>query len=268
MGGIVIVEFIGAPGSGKTTLIPAVVESFQEQGLEAYTTVEAARPFAARTLPGVALSRLTPERWHKPLFWQLFYRTSFFHQFNFFAKNSRLLGIVLGSQWRRPAAADSRDRRVLYWYFQQAGYYDYLKARGRENEVLIFDEGFVHRVVQLFASSVEVPTKEMIQSYIDLLPIPNLVIGVQAPAEVCQKRIYSRGLWQRFSGKEQEEVSRFVANTHQTVNLTMQIIKKEQWPYLEIDNSSDDPANAITQLRIEFPRFQNRYSYLPELQIQ
>ncbi len=190
--GAVIVEFIGAPGAGKTTLIPAAIAAFQDQGLRAYTIVDAARPFARRTLLGATLTRLSPDAWRRPLLWQLFYQASFLHRYSFFAKHPRLLGLVLTSQWRRPPAADSRNRRVLYWYFRQAGYYNFLKTHARADEALIFDEGFIHRVVQLFASSVEVPEKEQIQTYVDSLPVPDLVVGIQAPPDVCQKRIYGR----------------------------------------------------------------------------
>ncbi len=264
----VIVEFIGAPGVGKTTLIPAAIAAFQEQGLRAYTTVEAARPFARRTLLGAILTRLSPARWQRPLLWQLFYQTSFLHRFSFFAKHPRLLKLVLGSQWRRPPAADGRKRRVLYWYFRQTGYYDFLKAHALADEVLIFDEGFIHRVVQLFASSVEVPRIEKIQSYVDLLPVPDLVIGIQAPPDVCQERIYSRGLWQRFSDKQPEEMSRFVAHAHEAVNLTMETIKKDRWPILEIDNSSDDPAKAAAQLQRKLLQLKTAQAISPKLQIQ
>ncbi|UCG25667.1 MAG: hypothetical protein JSW55_06665, partial [Chloroflexota bacterium] len=148
-------EFIGAPGAGKTTLLPAAAEAMAGRGLTAYTVAEAARPFARRTWPGAAVARLAPESWRGPLLWQTFYRLSLLDRMRFFAGHKRLLCLVLASQWRRPASADARQRRVLHWYFRHAGYYEFLRKRATSGELLIFDEGFVHRVVQLFASAVE-----------------------------------------------------------------------------------------------------------------
>ncbi|UCG25647.1 MAG: hypothetical protein JSW55_06565, partial [Chloroflexota bacterium] len=243
------------PGAGKTTLLPAAAEALAERGLTAYTVNEAARPFARRTWLGPAVARLAPERWRGPLLWQTFYRLSVLERIRFFAGNKRLLRLLLASQWRRPAAADARQRRVLYWYFRHAGYYEFLRNRAAPDEVLLFDEGFLHRVVQLFASVVERPEAQTIKPYLDLLPQPDLTIAIMAPAEVCVDRIYSRGLWNRFGDKTPEEVSRFVSHSHRAVTLALNAAVEAGWPVLEIDNSAGDPAVAAAQLRERLARY-------------
>ena len=102
-----IVEFIGAPGAGKTTLVPAALNALQAKGFKAFTTVDAARPFARRTLIGSLVGRLAPLRWQRPLLWQVFYWSSALRRVTFFAKHLKLFQSVLGSQWRRPAEGPS-----------------------------------------------------------------------------------------------------------------------------------------------------------------
>ena len=243
-----IIEFIGTPGSGKTTLVPAVVETLQELGLGAYTVIEAARPFAKRTLAGKIICRLTPSSFHRPLLWQVFYHLSTLYRLKFFIGHPRLIRQVLASQRRRPIPAAAR-RYALYWFFHLVGYYEFLKAHARLDEVLIFDEGFIHRVVQLFASEVEEPDPTQVRAYIDLLPQPDLVIAPQAPLEVCIDRIYQRGLWERFSQKSPAEVSLFMKNCFLVVNLALVHIRSEGWNVIEIDSGNLDPGKSKAELR-------------------
>jgi thymidylate kinase len=251
----ILLEFIGPPGAGKTTLLPAAAEALADRGLSVFTVAEAARPFARRTWPGAAVARLAPKRWRGPLLWQTFYRLSVLDRFRFCAGHKRLLRLVLASQWRRPAAADARQRRVLYWYFRHAGYYEFLRKRAAPGEVLLFDEGFLHRVVQLFASVVERPESQTIKPYLDLLPRPDLTIAIMAPAEVCVDRIYSRGLWNRFGDKTPEEVSRFVSHSHRAVTLALDAVVEAGWPVLEVENSAGDPAQAAALLQEKLARY-------------
>ena len=156
---------------------------------------------------------------------------------------------MVSSQRRRPKSADIRQRKVLYWFFRTVGYYEFLKSRTTPSEALIFDEGFVHRVVQLNASGVEEPDPVQILAYVDLLPQPDMVIFVRAPHPVCEQRIYRRGLWSRFQHKDPAEISQFVANACSIVNLTVEHLKNKHWVVVEVDNSVDDLAASKAELR-------------------
>ena len=243
-----IIEFIGTPGAGKTTLVPAAIEALQEQGIRARTVVEAARPYAQRTLPGKAVSWLTPPALHRPLLWQVFYSLSLLNRFKFFLKNPRLVRQVLAAQIRRPIPAVERQHG-LHWFLHLTGCYEFLRTQARPDEALIFDEGFIHRVVQLNASDAEEPNPTQILAYVDLIPRPEVVIFVQAPQEVCRQRVYDRGIWQRFRHKSPVEISRYIANSYRVVNLAVNHIKSQGWAVIEIDNGSDDPASSKAELR-------------------
>jgi len=246
-----IVEFIGTPGSGKTTLLPTVIDGLHEQGIQAFTVVAAARPFARRTLAGRLIGRLAPASLQDPLLWRLFIVYSIGYRLRFMAAHPRLIGYVIYTQRRRPHAADVRQRKILYWFFRMVGQYEFLRSHAGTDEALIVDEGFIHRVVQLNASGVEEPNPTQIAAYVDRLPQPDLVIHVDAPAPVCAERIYQRGLWQRMQHKEPAEIAQFVVNAHAVVHVAVSCIKRRGWRVIHIANHDDDPSTAQETLRNE-----------------
>ena len=249
-----VIEFIGTPGAGKTTLLPFVGEYLNGQGFHPYTIVEASRIFARRTLLGKIVDRLAPSSLRQPLLWQVFYNLSLLYRLRFGVKHFSLVRQVISSQKHRPVSANIQERRVLYWFFHLMGYYEFLKAYAKPNEVLLFDEGFVHRVVQLNASEVEVPRSIQIKAYLDLLPRPNLVIFAQAPQDICEKRIQKRGVWARFYQKHPMELSQFVAHAQMAVDFAVDYIRGNGWTVIEVDNGSEDLTIAITDLQQKLSR--------------
>lgn len=244
-----IVELIGAPGSGKTALLPTVTAVLKEHGFQPYSVVEASRPFVRRVFAGQLAYRLTPVAVRRQITWQLFYHLSSLYRIKFYAKHPQLVWVVFSSQMGRPAAAEIRRRRVLYWFWRLVGYYEFLCGRLRTGETLVLDEGFVHRVVQLNASEVEIPHRERISTYLKLIPQPDLVIFVDAPTEVCQRRVFDRGVWQNFSHKTSEEVARFVDHAHQAVTIALAELRLLGWPVVVVDNGSHDITIAQKELR-------------------
>jgi thymidylate kinase len=252
-----IVEFIGTPGAGKTTHIPTVIALLKEQGIQGRTVVEAARSYAQRTLPGQIIARLAPPSWRRPLLWQLFDLLSALYRLIFFLKHPRLVRQVIISQRRRPAAARIKERRVLYWFFRTAGYYEFLTRYTRPDEALIFDEGFIHRVVQLNVSTAEEPQAANIVAYANLLPRPDLVIFVQASPSVCQQRVCQRGLWDHFQMATASEVALFINRAHWVVNQAVACVRAAGWMVIEVDNDHRELSEVQDELRRKFGAFGN-----------
>jgi thymidylate kinase len=252
-----IIEFIGTPGAGKTTLLPTVAEYFLERDLHAFTVVEAARPCAQRTWLGKIVTQVFPREWQPPLLWQLFCHLSTCHALLFSLAHPRLIYQVLSSQLQRPIPLEARHH-ALYWFFRLTGYSQFISQRARPDEVLLLDEGFVHRVVQMHASACEVPDAGRIAAYLDLVPRPDLVIAVHAPWEICLDRIYRRGLWKRYRTKGRAEVTRYVHNAHRVVNLAIDHMRSMGWALLELDNGGDDCLSTKEDLRYKLARLSPR----------
>ncbi len=242
-----IVELIGAPGAGKTTLLPAAAAFFERRGLRAMTVVEAARPFAGRTRPGRVIGRFGPQAWQRPLLWQLFYALARRERRRFFRQNPELLQLVAPFQAARPIPAAER-RHVLRWFYHQAGSRAFLLTQARPDEVLLFDEGFAHRVVQLYASEREIPSLSHMARYLDLIPRPDLLIVVQADLATCEERVAARGIWPRFRHKSPAEISAYMAQAHAVAAAAAAHLRRRGWPLVEIENDGRDPAAAQAAL--------------------
>ena len=243
-----IVELIGAPGAGKTSLLPTVAAFLATRGFTARTPVEAARPLAARSLPGRVVARLAPRQWRGPLLWQTFYHQSKVSRLRFLAQNPYFVWSVWRFQQARPIRRADRDH-VWHWFFHHTGVYEFLRRRLQSDEALLFDEGFIHRVVQLFASENETVAPEAVRVYVDQLPIPDLLIVPQAGGDVCARRVYARGLWERFRSKTPEETARFLAEAQVAVALAVERARENGWLVVEVDNGGDDLAMTQAALR-------------------
>lgn len=244
-----VVEFLGTPGAGKTTLLNTAHTVFQEEGFYAYSVVEAARPLAQRTSSGKVVSLISPASYRKQFLWQLFYYSSRVARLTFMRKHKQLVRYVTYSQKRRPVEAAIRERRVLYWFDHLMGYYEYLTAHAQPDEVLIWDDGFVHRAVHLHASSVEIPNLTHVRTYLDLIPQPTMVIVPCTPVEVCEERILQRGIWEHFRDKSRAELRQYLISADQVVNATVDYLKAKGWLVIEVDNRHNDLAAAQEELR-------------------
>lgn len=250
-----IVELAGPPGAGKTTMLSTALSFLQEQGIAAFTVVEAARPMVRRTAAGRIIYRTTPAVLRHALLWRLFLLLSFIYRMRFIVRRPRLVWHVLRWQWQRPPQARSKERRVTFWLFRLMGYYEFLQSRLHSEEVLILDEGFLHRVVQLFASDIETPNPSRIRRYAKFIPAPDLAVFILASPATCQERIYGRGLWAAFEGKTVEQVASFVHNAHHATMVALKFSRAQGWPIIEIENDGNDPAQAQDRLQRELGHF-------------
>lgn len=237
----------GAPGSGKTTLLSTVQESCRTRGIAAYTVVEAARPVARRTALGRAASRL-PEAARGKALWGVFRLWSAVHTVGFAMRRPALVSLVFRSQRHRPAGSDAGSRRVLYWWLRLAGSHGFLMSHGRASDALVLDEGFVHRTVQLFASSVERPDQRAVEAYIGLVPQPDLLIHVASSPEVCGRRVRERGVWGRLAHRSSDEVDSFVNNAHRTIELAVEAGRDRRWHVVDVDNDGASVAAVVGDL--------------------
>ena len=243
-----IVEMLGAPGAGKTTMVTAVEEGCRAAGRVPFTIERAARCFAARTVLGRVANRVLPDRFERRAQWVVYRLASGWHTLRFAVVHRRLTRYLLDSQRDRPAAADAKHRRVVYWYLRMMGSYGFLRSKAAPDEVIVIDEGFVHRAVQLHASAVESPAAAQIAEYVAVLPRPDVVVHVNASPVTCWRRVQARGAWVRLSHRSPAEIEGFVQHAHETVALVRVELDRQGWPVLEVDNDDEDPAEAATIL--------------------
>lgn len=245
----IIVDFIGAPGAGKSTLKHTVVDFLNRRGVHASLVKQAGKEKAQKTFFGQLVNLAAPESFRSPLLWRIFYPLSVASRLPFIVQNPRLMQLVYRALQGRPKDANLQERRVLPRFLQLAGFYQYLIQRCAPGEAIVFDEGFIQRVILLFASEVEVPDQALVHRYLDLIPKPNLVVYTYAPPEVCKKRILDRGLWGWSTEKTDDQISRFIDHAILTVEIAVDYIEHKRWPLVRVNNENDGMGHAEEELR-------------------
>ncbi len=210
---LVIVELVGPPGAGKSALQSSVVHLLDE-GLAggARTDVEAvdwrlASGWASILVPWFA--RRHP-RSARTLLVDVPYALAFS------VEHPRLVGVVIGAVRRSPVTWG--HRALLLWRFAVVGARRrYLRDRLGDSAA-VFDEGLLHRAVNLFAWRGLDPgfsgwvdrTASELDRYLDRVPPPDLAIYVDAPAELARTRVVKRGLPHRLRGREDADIDAFL----------------------------------------------------------
>ncbi len=244
----IVVEFVGTPGAGKTTFANELVGLLRREGVEAATLIGAARRHAARTATGRVFTRLIPRALQRPFLWQVFYFYSVANVFGFAYDNPSLALGVLRSQLRRPISA-MRKGHNLFWFFQLAGRYRFLTSTSHSPEVLVIDDGYLHRSVQLNASHVEESQTASVATYVSLLPRPNLVVHVVAHREICERRIHTRGVWSHSRSLSQRDLYRYVEKAEEVVVQAVGRARELGWTVVEILNEGHELDGARAALR-------------------
>ena len=193
--------------------------------------------------PGKVIGALFPGRLRRTALWQVFYLYSFLKRREFANQNQALMETVLPYQSSRPITNGDRDH-VLRWFIHLTGYYQFFTDSIEDGEVLIFDEGFVHRVVQLFSSENENPDFEAVTEYLELIPKPDLVVFTNAPEDICIERVITRGVWDRYRDKDPDDTKRFLANAWTVVNFTVDRLREKNWNLIEVLNDNQDIPNV------------------------
>jgi hypothetical protein len=237
-----IVEFVGTPGVGKTTLATALVAMLDERGIAATDITGAARDHVRRTRPGHLIDRGAPPWARELLLWQVFYALGLTHAIRFGVERPVLVRHAVRSQLRRGLPFRTRAH-VLYWFVHLCGRYRFLRATSTESEVLVLDDGFAQRAVHLFASPFDEPDAAQVTDYVDLLPAPDLLIVVLAGWRECERRVRERGVWPHARHLTSTQLSRYVEHSERVVDVATRRARERGWRIAEI-STEDTPDGS------------------------
>jgi Ser/Thr protein kinase RdoA (MazF antagonist) len=203
-----ILELVGLPGAGKTTAGPAVIEHLRERGFEPVTVHEAIEAAVGRSTRGRLLRVVGVRPPFRRRARVLLIDAPTALALPFVAP--RLAAELVAALWRLPvgwghrAAIAGRTLRVV-------AAHRFVATRVRAGEVVVVDEGPVHRVVNLYAWRRTTPTGP-IRRYLDAIPLPDAVLEVRVPSAEAARRLTARaaGPPQRLRGADEARVRRFV----------------------------------------------------------
>jgi thymidylate kinase len=253
-----VVEFIGIPGSGKTTLALELAGLLRARSVPASTVVDAAREHARGTPLGRRIGNLDSPRLQRALLWQLFYGYGLGHATRFVRERPMLTRHVVRSQLRRRLPVAGR-LHVLWWYFQLAGRYRFLTTTARAREVFVLDDGFLHRSIHLYATAIGEPDSRAVAAYVDLLPVPDVVVFTVADRETCEERVRRRGLWQHSKRLRHNTLSAYLANAECVADLAVRRARQRGWHVVAVNNAD----RALDRVRRDLERAIDQPPLLP-----
>ncbi len=242
----IVVELMGTPGAGKSTVARALQVALSELGVAVLCSPESTPEVAARSGLGALAARLASGRPGEILNWRIFAFERWLRGISVLLARPGLVRILLSSQILRPAAAQAAPRRPTHWLVRMAGERAMLLSRRKTGEVVVIDEGFCHRVVQLFTSSVETADPRTVARYVAVVPAPSLVIRVMAPVGVCLARIRDRGVWDRFDGDE-EGLESFLNSAADALVMVADQLENRGVRLVTVDNSGPDDPDRLPQ---------------------
>lgn len=204
-----VVEFLGAPGSGKTTLAGELARS-----LPGAVDLEGAVHSAVETGGEDVIARTVARIFRSPSSrsWRAAYARStdrFSGLTRFLIANPLVLETVLKAQEARV----SRDRRqdlVLGWMLNLMARYQ-LATEWARADWLVIDEGFCQRGVALFSHGFDPSDQTHLDSYLSAMPRPEAVVVVDTPPQIAEERLESRGWSERVRDLPVEERRVFLA---------------------------------------------------------
>jgi len=174
-----ILEFTGATGAGKTLLAARVRRSLQRRGIR----VTSARDL----LLGRQIARLLGQEGVQNIVIELALGAVIVPSLNRYRE-------FLAFAWRAARSyTDSRylALKALRGVWRQIGFYE-LGRRMGDSTIVLADEGTVHAAHYLFVQVSSIVNDEYLESFVRLVPMPDLVVCVEAPQETLLARIRER----------------------------------------------------------------------------
>lgn len=212
------VEFIGLPGVGKSTLRQDLLNNLQRVDKNRYLSTEEAFLQVSRLhldgiyrrplnyLPHYMALRVTNKLMNRSLM-------QFEAQNRFLADKGKALEAYFTSNAYSNMSLKDRTN-VISSFLEIGSLWQSINGRLPDEAVVFFEEGFVQKsfmfVDQSNGSLIE---KEKLCSYLENIPLPDVVIYITANIETCQRRMMDRpeGLTARLKSADKNKITNFLS---------------------------------------------------------
>lgn len=215
---ILRVEFIGLPGVGKSTLRHNLLNHFHRVDKKRYLSTEEAFLQVSRLhidniyrrplnyLPHFLALRASNKLMNRSLM-------QFEAQNRFLAKNGKALEAFFASNvYCNMSLKDKAN--VIGSFLEMGSLWQCIKGPLLDEVAVFFEEGFVQKsfmfVDQSNGSLIE---KEKLCTYLENIPLPDVVIYITANIETCQRRMIDRpeGLTERLKSADNNKITNFLS---------------------------------------------------------
>jgi thymidylate kinase len=241
------VEFIGVPGSGKSTVRKKLIERFKSIDKNQYLSIEEAflevSKVQVEKVYRVMLNIL-PKKIALNISNKLLNRNlmQFDAQNRFLAKWGKSFEAFLASVEFDKMLTNERQL-VISAYIEIGSLFECINGKLPEKAIVFFEEGFVQKSF-MFISPLDskYTDNSNLYTFLDNIPLPDLIVYINADPESCYARMLARpeGLTRRLNKVDKNSVLNFlkICDSHlQTI--TNWLNKNKNINLIEINNNQD-----------------------------
>lgn len=250
--GAMHIEFMGLPGSGKSTIRKDLLISLKKIEKEKYISSEEAFHRTSKQhiekIFRYPLNML-PNKLSVKLANKLRNRNWMQHdaQNNFIAKSGKSLEAFFGSAVFGSMSIKER-KNVVGSYLEMGSLWECICGESNKEKIVLFEEGFVQKSLMFVTTSGEALAEENeVRCYLDNIPMPEIIIYVKVDVDTCHDRMMGRpdGLTARLSNADSNAISSFLERTQSHLELIADWIgENHKGKIVSIDNNEAYEENV------------------------
>ena len=241
-----IIEFMGLPGSGKTTLHGKAVGFLGKAACEVWTPEhcwEKERPYYRRSFQGSPSDRIINN-------------VLFVHHLLakvpsllcYFYIHRHFVFLLLRYINHFPHRFRYRALLTKYFLIDLFQYSSFRKRSMIKNKWILIDEGLVQHVYTLFVHKSGLLDCRAIKSYLRRVPLPDLLIYITADPELCFERMEKRGVIPyRLRGESIEVLRDSLKRGEALFSMVVELIRDQDSRSVEIVRLNGNFIDEATQ---------------------
>lgn len=249
-------EFIGIPGSGKTTMYHNLVSFLKNHGVKVLTFREALYHSNLKEI------NITTENKYKYIIKKTIYyigenvfssvykySNNQVKSFNNFLLNNLDFVCFLYKAVNNLKIEDEEKFQIVNWFFNEISGYQLIKNKLNKDEILFFDEGFCHRILAIWGrdEKKEIRTSEIL-NYLNLIPLPKMLFVVNTEVNKCEERLSIRGYPLILRNTNKKERIMKLNFFNEIVKYTVSALRDKRVKIVYLENSNDRIFKATEKI--------------------
>ncbi|MDX2246064.1 MAG: AAA family ATPase [Bacteroidia bacterium] len=236
-----LIEFLGLPGSGKTTLVPFINSVMAKNGHTVFNRQDVRLLHVCGGYKKFRIVQKLPSFFTKALvkvFFKLNHTESFYTE-KFIEKYPDLVAYVLKTSAKNGVNEKVRKNSIR-WFLSLGAIYELAQEIMPSNAYLLLDEGFCQKVLNLFVSVHKDPNLDKVKKYLEMIPQPDTILFIQTDPTLAFDRMKVRGrAIKRLFNASDDELKTFLVNAKISMDFVTQHLGSSLSRLVILDNTQE-----------------------------